>query len=174
MDGEDVRQWMVKSETAWREQKSSAVAELFTENAEYLDSPYEIPRVGHDAIAAEWNDPRPFEMAIKSITVDAPQAVVRVKVNYSDPDQEHAYLWGLDFDTAGKVERLVEGAGWPGKGFTAQREQCSGRAEGVRNAGRLISQGAHPVAKINSQMPTAPLHPVGPQVLPLCARSSAP
>lgn len=119
MESEGVRRWAEQYERAWREQDSSAVVSLFTEQAQYLDSPYESPRVGHDAIAAEWNDPRPFTMTVESITVEGSHAVVRVKVLYSEPEQEYADLWELDFADDGRVARFVEWAYWPGKPFTA-------------------------------------------------------
>ena len=118
MKTDHIRRWVDRYERAWREQNRAAVARLFTEQAQYLDSPYEVPRIGHDAIAAEWNDPRPFTMAVESITADASHAVVRVKVLYSEPEQEYADLWELDFAEDGRVERFVEWAYWPGKPFT--------------------------------------------------------
>lgn len=117
MDPENVRRWVAEYERAWREQDSSAVTHLFTDQAHYLDSPYEDPRVGHQAIAAEWNDPRPFTMDVESITAAGAHAVVRVKVRYAEPDQEYADLWELDFADDGRVTRFVEWAYWPGRPF---------------------------------------------------------
>lgn len=77
MNTKDVRRWVDDYESAWREQDSATVARLFTEQAHYLNSPYEVPLIGHEAIAAEWNDPRPFTMAVESITADGSHAVVR-------------------------------------------------------------------------------------------------
>tara|TARA_R110002020_G_scaffold14291_8_gene50720 strand:- start:2519 stop:2890 length:372 start_codon:yes stop_codon:yes gene_type:complete len=118
MNTKDVRRWVDDYESAWREQDSATVARLFTEQAHYLNSPYEVPLIGHEAIAAEWNDPRPFTMAVESITADGSHAVVRVKVLYSEPEQEYVDLWELDFAEDGRVERFVEWAYWPGKPFT--------------------------------------------------------
>lgn len=119
MDDEDVRRWVKEYERAWRELDDAAVTRLFTDGAHYLNSPYEVPRVRHEAIAAEWNDPRPFILAVESITASGSHAVVRVKVNYSEPNQEYADLWELDFADDGRVERFVEWAYWPGKSFSA-------------------------------------------------------
>lgn len=119
MDEAAVREWVSGYERAWRGLDSAAITALFTEQAQYFDSPYETPRVGHDAIAAEWNDPRPFTMDVESVLVDGLRAVVRVRVNYSEPDQEYLDLWELDFDASGRVERFVEWAYWPGKSFSA-------------------------------------------------------
>ena len=118
MNADDVRRWVSGYERAWRDQDSSAIERLFTEQAQYLASPYEVPRTGHEAIAAEWNDPRPFTMDVESVTVDGSHAVVRVRVRYSEPDQEYLDLWELDFDGPDRVERFVEWAYWPGKSYT--------------------------------------------------------
>ena len=58
-------------------------------------------------------------MDVESILVAGSRAVARVRVTYSDPDQEYIDLWELDFDASGRVERFVEWAYWPGKGFSA-------------------------------------------------------
>ncbi len=120
MDGDEVRAWVGAYERAWRDSDAGAVPRLFTADAHCLDSPYEEPRVGHDAIAAEWVDPRPFTMRVESVLVDGSRAVVRVRVDYLEPDQQYADLWELDFAADGRVERFVEWAYWPGKSFTAR------------------------------------------------------
>lgn len=120
MDAAGVRMWVTEYERAWREQDSAAATHLFGPDAHYFDSPYEEPRVGHVAIAAEWNDPRPFTMTTDSVTVDGSHAVVRVTVRYAEPHQEYADLWELDFDADGRVRRFVEWAYWPGRAFTPQ------------------------------------------------------
>lgn len=119
MDATAVRDWVSGYERAWRELDSAAAVALFTEEAYYFDSPYETPRIGHAAIAAEWNDPRPFTMDVESVLVEGMRAVVRVRVNYADPEQEYLDLWEIDFDASGRVERFVEWAYWPGRGFSA-------------------------------------------------------
>lgn len=119
MDTNAVGRWVTEYERAWRDCDAPAVRDLFTEDAQYLTSPYEEPLVGHEAIEAFWNDPQPFEMEIQSLTVDGSHAVVRVRVTYRDPEQEYLDLWELDFASDGRVERFVEWAYWPGKSFTA-------------------------------------------------------
>lgn len=111
--------WVTEYERAWRDGDAPAVRGLFADEAQYLTSPYETALVGHEAIEAFWKDPRPFTMHVESVLVDGPHAVVRVRVNYREPDQEYLDLWELDFASDGRVERFVEWAYWPGKSFTA-------------------------------------------------------
>ena len=117
MDTDAVGRWVTEYERAWRDCDAPAVRDLFTEDVHYLTSPYEEPLAGHEAIEAFWNDPRPFDMGVESVTLDGFHAVVRVRVNYRD--QEYLDLWELDFAPDGRVEHFVEWAYWPGKSFTA-------------------------------------------------------
>ena len=78
MDADAIERWVAEYERAWRECDAPAVRGLFTEDAHYLTSPYEAPLVGHDAIEAFWDDPRPFEMDLESVTLDGFHAVVRL------------------------------------------------------------------------------------------------
>ncbi|WP_396641851.1 hypothetical protein [Microbacterium sp.] len=57
-------------------------------------------------------------MAVESITADGSHAVVRVKVLYSEPEQEYVDLWELDVAEDGRVERFVERAYCPGRPFS--------------------------------------------------------
>jgi catechol 2,3-dioxygenase-like lactoylglutathione lyase family enzyme len=119
VDRDEVMAWVSAYERAWRDGDAGAVATLFTTDAHYLDSPYEPPKVGHAAIAADWVDPRPFTMNVGSVVVDGEHAVVRVLVSYADPPQEYTDLWVLDFAADRRVARFEEWAYWPGRSFTS-------------------------------------------------------
>jgi hypothetical protein len=120
MDSVEVMRWVARYEQAWRTGDVGAVDGLFTEAAEYRQSPYAEARVGHAAIKAFWRDDDVFAMTASPVAVDDRDAVVRVEVQYGDPvRQEYRVLWVLRFSKDGRVEGFEEWAYWPGKPFAA-------------------------------------------------------
>jgi hypothetical protein len=77
--------------------------------------------VGLDAIRGFWLDDegRTFTMRAEPIAVEDRAAVVRLEVQYHDPDQQYRDLWVLRFADDGRVEDFEEWAYWPGKPFSA-------------------------------------------------------
>ena len=49
-----MREWLAGYEAAWRAPGTAGLARLFTEDATYLQSPYEQPVTGLDAIGRMW------------------------------------------------------------------------------------------------------------------------
>ncbi len=124
-----VMAWVAAYERAWREQGDAQLADLFTEDARYLCSPYEAPLDGLAAIGGFWPDPTPFTMTAEPVAVQLPHAVVRVEVQYGgDRPQEYRDLWVLRFAADGRAEHFEEWAYWPGKPYTSGSE--GGAAEG--------------------------------------------
>ena len=122
MDADEVMGWVARYERAWREGDLAAVEELFAGDARYRTSPYEEPRVGHEAIKAFWLDDegRTFTVDASPVAVDGRNAVVRLEVHYLDPiRQEYRDLWVLRFGDDGRVEDFEEWAFWPGRSFSA-------------------------------------------------------
>ncbi len=116
-------QWVERYEQAWRDRDADAVPRLFTDDARYLQSPYEPPHVGLDAITAFWreedDDGEVFTMTAEPVAVDGHHAVVRAEVRYGDPlRQEYRDLWVLHFADDGRVEHFEEWAYWPDKPFS--------------------------------------------------------
>ena len=125
MDRDDVMRWVENYERAWRDGDVDAVESLFSENADYRTSPYEISKVGHDAIKAFWlvDEGDSFTMNATPIAVDGDNAVVRVEVRYGEPvHQEYRDLWVLRFAGDGRVDDFEEWAYWPGKAYSADAE----------------------------------------------------
>src|SRR5262249_2673017 len=123
MDHEEVMRWVAGYERAWRDGDLDAVAELFTEDARYLPSPYEEPKVGHAAIRDVWleEEDETFAVRAEPVAVDGRAAVVRLEVRYGEPlRQEYRDLWVLRFASDGRVEDFEEWAYWPGKPYFAQ------------------------------------------------------
>jgi hypothetical protein len=122
MNRDEVMRWVGGYEQAWRDGDVGAVERLFTDEARYLASPYEAPKVGHDAIKAFWLDDegRTFEMSASLVAVDGRTAIVRLEVQYGEPTrQEYRDLWVLRFGGDGRVEEFEEWAYWPGRPYEA-------------------------------------------------------
>lgn len=58
LKGEQVRfsDWLRRYGSAWESRDAGGVADLFTEDAEYYWTPFDIPKRGRDQIAAAWVD----------------------------------------------------------------------------------------------------------------------
>ena len=114
-------QWVAAYERGWRSADADAVADLFTENARYLLSPYADPSIGHGQIRAFWRDDegRSFTVSAEPVAVEGRHAVVRLEVRYLEPrPQEYRDLWILRFADDGRVEHFEEWAYWPDKAYT--------------------------------------------------------
>jgi len=116
---DNVHQWLTGYETAWRAPGTKGLAGLFTEDATYLQSPYERPVTGLDAIGRMWEKERQgpdeiFTLATSIVAVDGPVAVVRAEVSYGDPvTQEYRDLWVIRFAADGRCAWFEEWPFWP-------------------------------------------------------------
>ena len=75
-----VSQWLAGYEAAWLAPGTAGLAGLFTADATYLQSPYEQPVTGLDAITRMWDEQREgpgevFTLATEILAVDGPTAV---------------------------------------------------------------------------------------------------
>ena len=125
MDRDGVMRWVEAYERAWRDDDVDAVAELFSDDATYLCSPYEEPIVGHAAIAAFWPEQpgTEFTMTASPIAVEGDGAVVRVEVHYLRPEaREYRDLWVIRFAEDGRAEWYEEWPFWPGRPYSAASE----------------------------------------------------
>jgi ketosteroid isomerase-like protein len=120
-----VSRWVTRYESAWRAPGTTGLADLFTEDATYLKSPYEEPVVGLGAIRRMWDDEREgpdeiFTLATYTLAVDGATAVVRAEVRYGDPvHQEYRDLWILKFGGDGRCTWFEEWPYWPRRGYSA-------------------------------------------------------
>ena len=120
-----VGQWLAGYEAAWRAPGTEALAGLFTSDAVYLQSPYEQPVTGLDAIKRMWEEAREgpdevFTIATDIVAVDGPTAVVRAEVVYGGPPrQEYRDLWVIRFAGDGRATWFEEWPYWPGHPYTA-------------------------------------------------------
>jgi len=120
-----VTRWLAGYEAAWRAPGIELLAELFTAEASYLQSPYEQPVVGLTAIQHMWEHERDgpdevFTMATEIIAVDGPTAVIRAEVSYAGPPrQDYRDLWVIRLGDDGRCSWFEEWPYWPGRGYTA-------------------------------------------------------
>jgi ketosteroid isomerase-like protein len=118
---DSVREWLAGYETAWRAPGTDGLASIFTEDATYLQSPYEEPVTGLAAIGRMWEREREgpdeiFTLATDIVAVDGQVAVVRAEVTYGDPvTQEYRDLWVIRFAAGGdaRCEWFEEWPFWP-------------------------------------------------------------
>jgi len=122
-DRATVSRWLAGYETAWRAAGTEGLADLFTDDATYLKSPYEQPVTGLDSIRRMWDGEREgpdevFTMATDIIAVDGPTVVVRAEVRYGDPPvQEYRDLWVIRFAGDGRSTWFEEWPYWPGRPY---------------------------------------------------------
>ena len=85
MNRDVVSAWLTVYEKAWRTAGVDLLAGLFTEDATYLQGPYDQPVVGLPAIGRMWEETRDgadevFTAAMTIVAIDGQTAVVRVEV----------------------------------------------------------------------------------------------
>ena len=119
--------WVAEYERVWRAGDLAGVPTLFTEHARYLVSPYAEAKVGHEEIQAYWlnDEGLAFTVTAEPVAVEGRDAVVRLEVRYSNPDQEYRDLWILRFAPDGRVEHFEEWAYWPDKTYAAPADSVS-------------------------------------------------
>jgi ketosteroid isomerase-like protein len=114
MNTEPVAAWIASYEQAWRSPGTDALGKIFTDDATYLQGPFDEPLIGLPAIAEMWDDERTspdeeFEMTSEVIAVDGQTAVVRVEVAYGEPDsEEFRDLWIIRFAEDGRCRSFEE------------------------------------------------------------------
>ena len=120
-----VSRWLAGYEAAWRAPGTGGLADLFADAATYLQSPYELPVTGLDAIRRMWDEQREgpaevFTLATDILAVDGPTAVVRAEVRYGDPlRQEYRDLWVIRLGEDGRCSWFEEWPFWPGRSYSA-------------------------------------------------------
>jgi ketosteroid isomerase-like protein len=120
-----VARWLAGYEAAWRTPGTEDLAELFTVDATYLQSPYEAPVAGLDAIKRMWEEEREgpdevFTLVTDILAVDGLTAVVRAEVHYGDPThQEYRDLWVIRLAADGRCIWFEEWPFWPERTYSA-------------------------------------------------------
>jgi ketosteroid isomerase-like protein len=116
VDRSSVARWVEGYERAWRTAGTAGLAQLFTDDATYVPSPWAAPIVGLDRLAAFWDQERDgpeeaFTLTSEIVAVDGEVAVVRLQVDYASDDvRQWRDLWVLRFAPDGRCRSFEE---WP-------------------------------------------------------------
>lgn len=138
MDRDQFRRWIAGYERAWRSPGTRLLADLFTEDAVYLHSPYAQAVRPRTAIERDWEEQRAgpdeiFSMQAEVLAVaddhpDGPLGIARVVVRYGEPvRQEYLDIWLVWFDATGRARRFEEWPFWPDQPWAA--DSAGTRAE---------------------------------------------
>jgi ketosteroid isomerase-like protein len=120
-----VSRWAAGYETAWRAPGTAGLADLFAADATYLQSPYEQPVTGLEAIKRLWEREREgpdedFTLVTDILAVDGPTAVVRAEVRYGNPlVREYRDLWVIRLADDGLCTWFEEWPYWPQRPYSA-------------------------------------------------------
>lgn len=160
MTPEQLLGWVDGYQRAWRTAGTDGLRDLFTDDAEYRGSPYDVPVVGLAAIRQMWDEDRNgpdevFTMSAEVVACQGSTGVTRVLVRYGDPlVQEYLDLWVVQFAADGRADRFEEWPFWPTHGRAPARTEPvvlgrddvpSGRyAEWVRS--QSLSAGVYRIA----------------------------
>ena len=116
IDREDVAQWVSAYESAWRTAGTQELTDLFAPDVVYVPSPWARPLSGLAALSEFWEAERDgsdegFSLRSEVVAVDGSVAVVRLWVDYSEPEAGRwRDLWVLRFDADGRCTEFEE---WP-------------------------------------------------------------
>ena len=117
-----VSRWIAGYEAAWRSAGTGHLAELFTSDVVYRQSPYEAPVIGLEAVGRMWDAERDgpdegFTLATDVLAVDGDTAVVRAEVRYAQPEQEYRDLWIIRLGGDGRCSSFEEWPYWPDRPY---------------------------------------------------------
>jgi ketosteroid isomerase-like protein len=121
MDRSIVTRWLAAYEAAWRARGTDGLRRLFTEDAAYLQSPYEQPIVGLAAIRLMCENEREgpdevFTLTTEILAIDGLTAVVRANISYGQPPrQENRDLWVIQLAEDGRCRWFEEWPYWQGR-----------------------------------------------------------
>ena len=124
IDRAHVQDWLDRYVAAWKSYDPAAIAELFSEDAEYRYHPWDEPVRGREAIVADWLAPggQPaqrdnegtYDAAYSPWAIDGNRAVtVGTSEYFSDAtrtkrERRYHNFYLLEFDDAGRVRSFTE------------------------------------------------------------------
>ena len=101
--------WIEGYKKAWTSNARDDVSALFTDDAAYRFAPSDEPRVGIDAIFAEWVDDAAYTFEYEVLSDDGALAFVQGVTSYSAPRSEvYDNLWVIRFASDGRATEFTE------------------------------------------------------------------
>ena len=101
--------WIEGYKKAWTSHARDYVSALFTDDAAYRFAPSDEPRVGIDAIFAEWVDDAAYTFDYEVLSDDGSLAFVQGVTTYSAPRSEvYDNLWVIRFAAEGRATEFTE------------------------------------------------------------------
>jgi mannose-6-phosphate isomerase-like protein (cupin superfamily) len=144
VDADRLLEWVDAYQRAWRTPGTEALGWLFTDDAQYLVTPYDDPIIGLDAIRVFWDEDRDgpdevFTMTAEVVACSGPTGVVRVRVTYGEPvRQEYLDLWVVRFAADGRAQLFEEWPFWPMHGRSPVRAEPVVLGRDDIDAGRYV------------------------------------
>ena len=117
MDRDAVAGWLEAYVRAWQTYDQEAIAELFSDDAEYRYHPWDEPLRGRDAIVKDWlstpDPPGSFSPHYEPFAVEGDVAVATGTSIYSEehpdaPGRTYFNCYLLRFDSAGRCREFTE------------------------------------------------------------------
>ena len=110
-DSTTLTAWMNGYLRAWDSNDPDDIRALFTDDAEYRTAPFDVPRVGHEAIVAGWiedqDQPGDYEFEWSEAGLDGDLAFVEGETRYAE-GRRYANLWVIRFAEDGRVGSFTE------------------------------------------------------------------
>ncbi|MGN6325454.1 nuclear transport factor 2 family protein [Pseudolysinimonas sp.] len=111
-DTQTVSTWVEGYRRAWESNAEADIRALFTDDAVYRDAPWEEPRTGVDAIAANWTEhadqPGEWTFEVGPIHVDGDTAFVQAVTDYLQRGVVYDNLWIIGFAPDGRAASFTE------------------------------------------------------------------
>ena len=116
MDEQAVQAWLDAYVEAWRTYDESLIADLFTEDAMYWPSPYDVPLRGRNEIVRAWTEepdaPESWRASYEPLLLCGYVAVAHGTSTYfatgTEPEREWANIFVLRFDDQGRCSEYRE------------------------------------------------------------------
>jgi ketosteroid isomerase-like protein len=111
-DTAHVQEWLAGYRRAWESNDEPDIRALFTDDAQYADTPWEEPRRGADAIVANWlehrDEPGDTTFQVRSIHLDGDTAFVQAVSDYVKAGKVYDNLWVIGFAPDGRARSFTE------------------------------------------------------------------
>ncbi|MEA2497974.1 MAG: hypothetical protein QOH26_379, partial [Actinomycetota bacterium] len=104
--------WVDRYVAAWNSNDPAEIADLFTDDARYFDTPIDEPWVGKNEIVKEWlarkDEPGDAEFSYEIIVATPDIGILRAETRYLTTGTDYANLWEIRLDASGACREFVE------------------------------------------------------------------